>query len=223
MPGLVVRRAVARPDASLVSQFQGASTGHLGDALGRSAALAPAVKPIVLAGPWCGVALTVMAPPADNLVVWKALSLAVPGDVMVIATGAHIDHSVWGEMTGIVAARSGVVAVVTDGAVRDVEGLRRVGVPVYASAVTPNSPEKHGPGQVNGPVSCAGQVVCPGDILVGDTDGVVVVPLRDAELAVERLSRVREYEQRRLAEIEAGGGAPAWVDQVFRDLGGVDE
>ena len=79
-------------------------------------------------------------------------------------------------MTGRVAAKSGVAAIITDGAVRDAEGLREVGVPVYAAAVTPNSPEKHGPGQVNCPVSCAGQVVCPGDILVGDADGVVVVP-----------------------------------------------
>jgi 4-hydroxy-4-methyl-2-oxoglutarate aldolase len=223
MPGLVVRRVVPRPDPALVAQFDGASTGHLGDALGRSAALGPAVKPIVTAGPWCGVALTVIAPPADNLVVWKALSLAVPGDVIVIATAGHINHSIWGEMTGMVAARSGVVAVVTDGAVRDVTGLREVGVPVYAAAVTPNSPEKHGPGQVNTPICCAGQVVCPGDIVVGDTDGVVVVPLRDAEAAVQRLLQVREYEERRLAEIEAGAGLPAWVDQLFRDLGGVEE
>jgi 4-hydroxy-4-methyl-2-oxoglutarate aldolase len=220
---LLVRRTVGRPPASLVAKLDGASTGHLGDALGRSAALGPSIKPVVLPGPWSGVALTVMAPPADNLVVWKALTVAAPGDVMVIATGGHVDHSIWGEMTARVAARNGVVAVITDGAVRDVEGLREVGIAVYAAAVTPNSPQKHGPGQVNSPVSCAGQVICPGDILVGDSDGVVVVPLRDAEAAVERLAQVKEYEEQRLAELEAGGGVPDWVDELFRDLGGVEE
>ena len=81
------------------------------------------------------------APPADNLVVWKALTVAAPGDALVIATGGHVDHAVWGEMTGRAAAKSGVAAIITDGAVRDVEGLREVGVPVYAAAVTPNSPK----------------------------------------------------------------------------------
>ena len=103
------------------------------------------------------------------------------------------------------------------------EACRKSGCPVYAAAVTPNSPDKHGPGKVNGAVSCAGQVVCAGDILVGDADGVVVVPMREAEDTVGRLSQVRDYEERRLAELEAGGGVPAWVDRIFHDLGGFEE
>ena len=165
-----------RPDAALVEGFRQAATGHVGDALGRSAAMDASIKPVISTASFCGVAFTVKTRPVDNLVVWKALEWARPGDVIVIATGGHVAHSTWGDLTSRVAAARGLAAMVTDGAVRDVDGIAGAGMPVFAAAVTPNSPQKDGPGETNVPIACGGQVVHPGDILVGDGDGVIVVP-----------------------------------------------
>jgi len=208
-----------RPDPALVEGFRGAATGHVGDALGRSAAMAAAIKPVSPGAAFCGVAFTVKARPGDNLVVWKALALARPGDVLVVATGGHVAHSTWGDLTSRVGAARGLAAMVTDGAVRDLDGIAEAGLPVFAAAVTPNSPQKDGPGELNVPVSCGGQVVQPGDILVGDGDGVVVVPRGDAPTALAGLERIRAYEAEMLAAIARGDLIPAWVDRLLAERG----
>ena len=166
-------------------------------------------------------AFTVKTRPVDNLVVWKALQLAAPGDVIVIATGGHVSHSTWGDLTSRVAAARGIAAMVTDGAVRDVADIDQVGLPVFAAAVTPNSPHKDGPGELNVPIACGGQVVHPGDILVGDGDGVVVVPRDDAAAALQELARIRAYEAQRLEAIARGDLFPGGLDQALRERGGV--
>lgn len=178
------------------------------------------IKPVAPNMSFCGVAFTIKARAVDNLVVWKALEIAQPGDVIVIATGGHLEHSTWGDLTSRVAVARGLAGIVTDGAVRDVEGLMEAGLPCFAAAVTPNSPQKDGPGELNVPVSCGGQVVQPGDILVGDRDGVVVVPRADAEQALAELRRVQQYEQDRLAAIARGELFQASVDKTVRERGG---
>jgi 4-hydroxy-4-methyl-2-oxoglutarate aldolase len=218
-PGLVINTSFKRPDATLVGRFAGDPTGYIADALGRSGALSASIRPLADVMHLCGTAVTVEAPPGDNLVVWKALSLAQPGDVLVVATGDHRSHSVWGDAAGRIAAMNGLAGFVTDGAVRDVAGLRDIGFPTFAAAVTPNSPQKDGPGKVNVPVACGGAVVCPGDIIVADIDGVVVVPRDLAQSAAEDLDRIRRYEEERSAAISAGGGMPDWVDKKLESLG----
>jgi 4-hydroxy-4-methyl-2-oxoglutarate aldolase len=180
------------------------------------------VRPIAGNMPMCGVAVTVEAPPADNLVVWKALSMAGPGDVIVVATGGHDRHAVWGDQTARLAAQKGLAGLVTDGAVRDVRGLQEVGLATFAGAVTPNSPEKDGPGRVNLPISCGGLVVCPGDIVVGDADGVVVVPRDRAQAVLVELDRIDAYEHERAATIIHGDGMPHWIDEKLAELGCVE-
>src|SRR5215207_9291450 len=189
-----------RPDAALVEGFRGAATGHVGDALGRSAAMDASIKPVSPVVSFCGVAFTVKTRPVDNLVVWKALQLTEPGDVRVIAG-------------------RGLAAMVTDGAVRDLDGIAEAGLPVFAAAVTPNSPQKDGPGELNVPIACGGQVVHPGDILVGDRDGVVVVPRHDAAAALIGLERIRSYEAERLEAITRGDFFPPGLDQLLVDRG----
>ncbi len=217
--GFRLRTDFARPDAALVAGFRGAATGNVGDALGRSAALGHAIKPVAPGMACCGVAFTIKARPVDNLIVWKALELARPGDVIVIATGGYLGHSTWGDLTSRVGAARGLAGLVTDGAVRDVDGIVEAGLPVFAAAVTPNSPQKDGPGELNVPVACGGQVVQPGDILVGDGDGVVVVPRADAEAALGELRRIQAYEGERLAAIARGELIPAWVDRLLAERG----
>jgi regulator of RNase E activity RraA len=165
------------------------------------------------------VAFTVKARPVDNLVIWKALELTKPGDVLVIATGGYLGHSTWGDLTSRVGAARGLAAMVTDGAVRDASGIVEAGLPVFAAAVTPNSPQKDGPGELYVRIACGGQVVEPGDILVGDEDGVVVVPRAQAADAIAGLRRVQSYEQERLAAIQRGELIPAWVDRVLGERG----
>lgn len=208
-----------RPAPGLVEGFKGAASGNVGDALGRSAAMDHHIKPVAPGMAFCGVAFTIKARPVDNLVVWKALQLARPGDVLVVATMGHVAHSTWGDLTSRVAAARGLAAMVTDGAVRDVSGIVEAGMPVFAAAVTPNSPHKDGPGELNVPVACGGQVVQPGDILVGDDDGVVVVSRDEAEPALAELRRVQDYELQRLAAIQRGDLLPAWVDRLLAERG----
>lgn len=210
-----------RPPAELVDGFRGAATGNVCDAIGRSAAVSYRIKPVGPPAAFCGVAFTIKARAVDNLVVWKALELAQPGDVLVIATGGHLEHSTWGDLTSRVAAARGLAAVVTDGAVRDVEGIVEAGVPVFAAGVTPNSPQKDGPGEINVPVSCGGQVIHPGDILVGDADGVAVIPRADAEMALTELRKVQAYEQERMQGIERGDYIPSWVDKLLAERGAI--
>jgi regulator of RNase E activity RraA len=208
-----------RPDAALVAGFRGAATGHVGDALGRSAAMDAAIKPVSPRAAFCGVAFTVKTRPVDNLVVWKALQVARPGDVLVIATGGYVGHSTWGDLTSRVAAARGLAAMVTDGAVRDLDGIAEAGLPVFAAAVTPNSPQKDGPGELNVPIACGGLVVHPGDILVGDRDGVVAVPRGDAQAVLSELERIRVYETERLAAIGRGDFFPAGLDRLLAERG----
>ncbi len=217
--GFRLRLDFERPDPQLVEGFRGAATGHVGDALGRSAAMSHRIKPVAPGMTLCGVAFTIKARPVDNLIVWKALEVARPGDVLVIATGGHLEHSTWGDLTSRVGALRRLGGVVTDGAVRDVAGIVQAGLPVFAAAITPNGPQKDGPGELNVPVSCGGQVVQPGDILVGDDDGVVVVPRADAEEALAALRRIQDYERARTSQLERGELIPPWVDQLLNERG----
>src|SRR6185437_6515446 len=107
---------------------------------------------------------------------WAALEIAKPGDVLVVATGEHLGHSVIGDVMVGLARNCGIVAVVTDGLVRDIPGIDATGLPVFARGVSPNSPWKNGPGEVGTPISLGGVIIDAGDILVGDSDGVAVVP-----------------------------------------------
>jgi regulator of RNase E activity RraA len=219
--GFRLRTALPRPAADLVEGFRGAATGNVCDALGRSAAMHHRIKPVVPGMTLCGVAFTIKARPVDNLIIWKALEVVQPGDVLVIATGDYTGHSTWGDLTSRVGAARKLGGVVTDGAVRDVDGMAEAGLPVFAAAVTPNSPQKDGPGEFNVPISCAGQVVQPGDIVVGDGDGVVVVPQGEAARALVALRQVQAYEQERMDGINRGELIPAWVDKLLAERGAV--
>jgi 4-hydroxy-4-methyl-2-oxoglutarate aldolase len=204
-PVLRVRRHFDRPPAEHVAAFQGASTGHVVDASGGKGALDALVKPIAGVKPgFCGVAITCDPGPADNLAVFGALALARPGDVILVATGGHRGAAVLGDLLAGMARNCGVVAIVTDGMARDVAGLAAVGLPIFAAGVSPNSPSRCGPGVVGMPIVIGGVAVESGDIVVGDADGVVVVPRRRAAEIIARLGQVRAAEAALEAEVEAG-------------------
>ncbi|MFT4191590.1 MAG: RraA family protein, partial [Comamonas sp.] len=137
---------------------------------------------LTVAGP----ALTVKLRPGDNLFLHKALDLAQPGDVLVVDAAGALDNAILGEMMGRYAVSRGVAGIVIDGAVRDVAGLADLPIPVVARGVTPNGPFKSGPGEIGYPVAAGGVVTAAGDLVVVDTDGVIVLPQRDAAQVVEK-------------------------------------
>ena len=213
-------RQIARAKAQDIAFFADAPVGNIVDALGRAGAMDAQIKPITKAAKFAGSALTVNAGPRDNLAPWAALRLAKPGDVMVIATGGHMEASVCGDLLVGMARNAGIVAIVTDGVVRDISGTDAVGIPVFAAGVSPNSPQKNGPGSVGFPIVAGGIAVSSGDIVCGDEDGVVVVPAWRLEEARAALAAVRSKEAAIEKAVAGGAVAPSWLadlplEQIF--------
>lgn len=217
--GFRVRTKIERAPKSQVDQFAKIPTGNIVDAMGRIGAMDPGIKPVGPGMKFAGSALTVRIRACDNLVIYKALDLAQPGDVLVIATNNFQGAATWGDLTSMIAKAKGVVAVVTDGMVRDVDGICQVGLPVFARGVTPNSPFKDGQGEVNFAVTCGGVAVRPGDILVGDGDGVVVIPREDWDEVQKGVAKVVEKEHQTVANIQAGKLIPDWVAKTLAERG----
>jgi regulator of RNase E activity RraA len=217
--GFRVFTKVERPAPEVVAAFRELNTCNICDALGRFGAMHYQIKPMVPGWKMAGTAITLRTRPCDNLLVYKALELAQPGDVLVIALYEYEVNNTWGDLTSAIALAKGMAGVVTDGLVRDIAGLREVGFPVFARGLTPNSPFKDGPGEVNVPVVCGGVIVNPGDIVVGDDDGVVVVPRADAEEIIEGTRAVMAKEQGIVRDIAAGKLIPDWVEKTLRERG----
>lgn len=213
----IVTDAPRAPDA-LLARFQGLSTGPICDALGRFGAMDWRIKPLGPGMRMAGSALTVRTRPCDNIAVYKALEMAQPGDVLVVTTHNFTTNSVFGDLVALLAARRGLAGMVTDGVVRDLEGILQVGLPVFARGLSPNSPYKDGPAEINVPIACGGVLVRPGDIVVGDADGVVVVPLEQAEAVLTQVAAIGEKERAVRAEIESGS-LPQAVARRLRELG----
>jgi 4-hydroxy-4-methyl-2-oxoglutarate aldolase len=204
-PLLTIHRGHRRPDAALVAAFRGAQTSHLVDAMDGRGALDHRIKPMdAQNASFCGPALTALAYPADVVGVYGALAEAQAGDVIVVANDAYAATAVIGDLVAGMMKNKGVAAFVTDGLARDRAGIVAAGMPLFAAGVIPASPAANGPAVVGAPVTLGGQHVRPGDIVVGDADGVVIVPLDRAEAVLERLAAVRAAEARAIARVEAG-------------------
>lgn len=212
-PKIRIAKELRRPRPEQMAALRGVPTGFVVDALGGSGGLDYRIKPVVSEqAAFCGVALTCDAGPADNLAVFAALRLLQPGDVLAAATGGHAGCAVAGDLLLGMARNCGAVAFVTDGCVRDIPGLREVGLPCFALGVTPNSPAREGPGTVGFPVVLAGAAIATGDILVGDQDGVVVVPFERIDEVLVRLDAVRTAEAELEAKVKAGLRLPPFLE-----------
>jgi regulator of RNase E activity RraA len=216
--GFRIRTELPRPAADLVEAFRGLATPNLADAMGRFHFMDPGI--VGRTGlPLCGVAVTVLARPADNLMVHKALEIAGPGDVLVVNTGGNTTSAVFGGLMGHTAAAARLGGLIVDGAVRDVDDLARLRLPVFSRSLCPGGCDKDGPGEVNVPVSCGGIVVMPGDIVVGDGDGAVAVPAEDAAEVLALVRALVNRERARVAEIEGGLLFKAEIDETLRKRG----
>lgn len=163
-----------RPSQELINRFAGIPVANLGDCMNRIAAISQNIRPLNQAK-LLGTAFTVKVPPGDNLMLHKAMDLAKPGDVLMIDAGGTTDRAIFGEIMTSYCRGRNLAGLVVDGSIRDFEALSQMDYPVYASGVSPNGPYKNGPGEIGTEIVVGGQVIHPGDIVIGDGDGVIAV------------------------------------------------
>ena len=210
--GFRILPAPPAPPAALVAALRACATTHLADSMSHLQAAGAAIAARHRGGErLCGPALTVRVAPGDNLMVQQALDLARPGDVIVVDGGGFTFQALVGEIMGTHARRRGVAGFVIDGAVRDIDFIAAGALPVYAAGVTPRGPSRVGPGEINVPVTVAGMVVRPGDIVVGDADGVVAVPLADAPQVIEAARALAAREDTMLQAAARGSLDRRWI------------
>ena len=219
--GFRILLAPPRLSAELLARFAGVASANLADAMGRFGFMDPGIQ--ARSGrPVCGLAVTVLGRPGDNLMVHKALQVAEPGDVVVVATGGNLTSAVFGELMCHAAIAQRLGGIVVDGAIRDVEAIANLGFAAFSRSVSPGACDKDGPGEINVPVSCGGAVVMPGDIVVGDRDGVVVVPRAQAEDVLGAVAALADRERARVAEIRAGQVFRPEIDDLLRKRGVIE-
>jgi 4-hydroxy-4-methyl-2-oxoglutarate aldolase len=217
-PLMRVNRDFRRPSREQISALTGLATGFVVDAMMGRGALGYYIKPLEAAGARItGCALTCHCGPDDNLGLLASLLVAKPGDVIVAATESFSQSAVTGDLVLGMAKNNGVIGFVTDGMVRDTQGIKQVGLPCFARGVTPNSPVKRGPGSVGHPVVIGDVRVASGDIVVADEDGVVIVPADAVDDVIARLPEIRESEKAMDEAVGQGLKKPAYLDDMAKD------
>jgi regulator of RNase E activity RraA len=209
-----------RPEPDLVERYRRLSTPLITDSMERSQG-AIGLLPVgeclsnldqpVMAGP----AFTVRTRPGDNLVVHKALDLARPGDVLVVDARGEVTNAILGELMTLYARQRGLAGIVVDGAIRDFDRLSAGILPVFARGVSHLGPYKSGPGEIHGPVQIGGVAVSDGDLVVGDADGVAVVPRSRAEETLCRSEALAASEEESRAEIAQGNWDRSWIERLL--------
>jgi RraA family protein len=208
-----------RPDAKLVSELAKMVTPHLSDSMERLYAGGPQLRPMHKEGKLAGPAYTVKTTPGDNLLVHKALDTAKAGDVIVVDAGGILENAIIGELMMSRARQRGVAGLVIWGAIRDSAEIGAGTYPVYAAGVTHRGPYKNGPGEINVPINMGGMAVNPGDIIVGDADGLVAIPQDQAERILKSAQGILAKETAAMKEIQAGTVDRSWVDKSLREKG----
>lgn len=216
LPGSRIFPSPPQAPRSLLDAFQSVVTPHISDNLGRHIG-ARGLTRYNHTGKLVGTALTVKTRPGDNLYIYKALTLIEPGHVLVIDAQGDATNAVIGELIKLYAQQRGCVGFVVDGAIRDVASFEDT--PCYARSVVHCGPYKSGPGEINVPVSIGGMIVNPGDIIVGDEDGLVAFSPEHAEQILLRAREHDAHEQQVKAEIATGAIDQSWLDKVLEKAG----
>lgn len=216
-------RILQRPRSvslDLAAKFRDVPVACVSDVMNRINGAGAAIRPRHAKGYLAGPALTVRTRPGDNLMVHKALMLAKPGDVIVVDGGGDLTNALIGEMMLTYAMKVGVAGVVINGAVRDAGWIGANVFPVFAAGVTHRGPYKDGPGEINAPMSIHGMVIEPGDLIIGDDDGVLCVPYAEAETLYAQACDKRDKEATVVANTLNGALDPkTWVDEALRRNG----
>ena len=219
-----VIRDIERVSAEVARKAGGFPASLLADVAGRRGALSGRIAPLAPSMRFSGPAITVEVRPGDNLMIHAAMAIAKPGDVIVVDGRGDLTSALMGEIMSQQCVALGVAGVVIDGAVRDCEAIRELGFPMYAAGLNPNGPTKFVPGRLNHPISIGGVTVNPGDLVVGDADGVTVIERDKAQAMLPLAAEKVAMETRRIADIKSRKALrPAWLDGALRAAGVIKE
>ena len=217
--GFRIRQNWERISPDLVAAFKQLPVANVSDCMARIVAGGPTLRPMHRDGVLAGPALTVRTRPGDNLMIHKAIDMAAPGDVIVVDAGGDLTNALIGEIMLAQAVKRGIAGFVLNGAVRDRDAFPVVNLPVYAAGVTHRGPYKDGPGEIGFAIGFAGLVIEPGDLVLGDADGVLSVPRAEAAAILKATQAKQAAEQVQMAEIEAGTLDRSWVDAALKAKG----
>ncbi|WNJ98815.1 RraA family protein [Thalassospiraceae bacterium LMO-JJ14] len=217
--GFRIKRNWERVSAGLTEQFKPLPVANVSDSMGRMDAGGPALRPYHRDGVMAGPAFTVRTRPGDNLLLHKALDAAAPGDIIVCDSGGDPTNSMIGEMMVTHAMVRGVAGFVINGSVRDRDELLEINLPIYALGATHRGPYKDGPGEIGFPISLSGMVINPGDLILGDGDGVLCVPREHAQSVLEAAKAKQKAEVAQLKQIKEGTVDRSWVDEALAAKG----
>lgn len=218
--GFRVLQREHKVDAATVEKFRSLPVANVSDVMSRMSAAGPSLRPYHGGGVLAGPALTVRTRPGDNLMVHKALKMIEPGDIIVVDAGGDLTNALIGELMISYAMKSGAAGMVIHGAVRDSAWIRANTFPVFAAGVTHRGPFKDGPGEINVPVAFGGMVIQPGDLVLGDDDGLLSVPLEELDTIYKAAKAKHDAEAKQYAETMAGKLDPkTWVDETLQRLG----
>ena len=209
-----------KPEApqELLDAFSTIPAANISDTMGRLVGMHPRIKlqsapknPINV-----GRALTIKTRSGDNLMLHKALNMAKPGAVIILSNdGGESYRSLIGEIMFTYLASRGAAGIIIDGPIRDIDAVRKMEMPIYATGTNPAGPYKEGPGEINVPISCGGISINPGDIIVMDEDGVIVIPLQEAETVLKNARAFQEKDEAKLLAAQEGRAKREWVDALI--------
>ena len=200
----------------LARQFLQVPVANVSDCMSRMTAGGARLRPMDDGTAMAGPAFTIKTRPGDNLLIHKALKLAQPGDVIVVDAGGDLTNALIGEIMVGEAKLKGLGGIVINGAIRDSAVIRKDGFPVFAAGVTHRGPYKDGPGEINVPIAIDGMVIEPGDLVIGDDDGLLCVPYDRAEQLLAAARQKQEIEAVMVAEIADGTQDNAWIDAALK-------
>src|SRR5690349_14014267 len=218
MVGLQILKRTRQVPDRLVQAFKGLPVANVSDCMTRMTAGGARLRPMHKSGYLAGPALTVKCRPGDNLMIHKALDMAQPGDVIVVDAGGDLTNSLFGELMVSYAITRKIAGIVLNGAVRDIDVIAAGSFPLYAAGVTHRGPYKDGPGEINGPIALDGMVIHPGDLMLGDADGLLCVPYDDVEQVLAASREKVALEHKTIENIRAGKHGTAWVDARLKAL-----
>lgn len=217
--GFSIREEIKRPNIEIFEKLKKYTTPNLSDAMNRFRTMSSSIRPIHDKCCFIGPAITVNVRPGDNLMVHKAIDIAKPGDVIVITTCDCSSNAVWGELMTRAAVEKGVIGAVIEGGARDIKENAEIGFPIFAKYIVASACDKDGPGEINEPISCGGVVIFPGDIIIGDENGVVVIQQDSVEEVIANAENKVTYEKQRIIDIKKGLIISEDIDNILRKKG----
>ena len=217
--GFRVLNAQRKVAAEWVARYREVPVANVSDSMNRMTAGGSRLRPMHRQGVLAGPALTVKARPGDNLMLHYALDIAEPGDVIVVDAGGDLTNALIGEMMVAYAVKRGVAGIVINGAIRDAANIGAGDFPLFAAGISHRGPYKDGPGEINVPIAIDGMVIEPGDLIIGDDDGLLCVPYDQVAEVYDRATAKHAAEEKQMRQIAEGTNDRSWVLESLKKTG----